>query len=127
MANLSKKTLSRLQTLHSRYERIVEANRLYGYVVSGNPKTAKYFKVLLAIRTEMAMLQRRPINPNATATLVPGFNNPTVSLSAADMLKMRKTVKVNINDPAFDRPISQLNRTYGGGTIKLITKIKRYE
>lgn len=93
MDNLNKilaKDKNRLKTLESRYDLLLEANNTYHYTQSGNPKTAKYFKVLLRIK-ELIAIERmvgRAINLKATSRVRQGFLNPQNGLTMNDLFNL---------------------------------------
>lgn len=87
VSKISKKDPKRLKTLKSRYELIVEANQLNHYTQCGNPKSAKYFKVLLRLKQLIAMeeLVRKAIDLKAKSKVRQGFLNPQNGLTLTDL------------------------------------------
>lgn len=84
---ISRKDQNRLKTLESRYDLLLEANNTYHYTQSGNPRTAKYFKVLLRIK-ELIAIERmvsKAINLKATSRVRQGFLNPQNGLTMTDL------------------------------------------
>lgn len=55
--------MTRLQSLRNRREILINANNVNGYAQSGNQKTEKYFKVLLAIRKEINEIECKNVRP----------------------------------------------------------------
>lgn len=93
MTNLNKilaKDKNRLKTLESRYDLLLEANNTYHYTQSGNPKTAKYFKVLLRIKEQIAIerMVGRAINLKAKSRVRQGFLNPQNGLTMNDLFNL---------------------------------------
>jgi len=90
MANvkqISRKDNNRLKTLENRYDRLLEANNTFHYTQSGNPRTAKYFKVLLRVKEQIAIerMVGRAINLKATSRVRQGFLNPQNGLTMKDL------------------------------------------
>jgi hypothetical protein len=90
MANvkqISRKDNNRLKTLENRYDRLLEANNTFHYTQSGNPRTAKYFKVLLRVKEQIAIerMVGRAINLKATSRVRQGFLNPQNGLTMQDL------------------------------------------
>lgn len=84
---ISRKDQNRLKTLLSRYDLLLEANTTFHYTQSGNPKTAKYFKILLRIK-ELIAIERmvgRAINLKAKSRVRKGFLNPQNGLTMQDL------------------------------------------
>ena len=93
MTNLNKisaKDKNRLKTLESRYDLLLEANNVFHYTQSGNPRTAKYFKVLLRIKQLIAIerMVGKAINLKATSRVRQGFLNPQNGLTMADLFNL---------------------------------------
>lgn len=93
MTNLNKisqKDNNRLKTLENRYDRLLEANNAYHYTQSGNPKTAKYFRVLLRIKQQIATerMVGRAINLKATSRVRQGFLNPQNGFTMTDLFNL---------------------------------------
>ncbi len=90
MTNVQKnsaKDNNRLKTLENRYDRLLEANNTFHYTQSGNPRTAKYFKVLLRIKEQIAIerMVGRAINLKANSRVRQGFLNPQNGLTVQDL------------------------------------------
>jgi hypothetical protein len=83
----SRKDNNRLKTLENRYDRLLEANNTFHYTQSGNSRTAKYFKVLLRVKEQIAMerMVGRAINLKATSRVRQGFLNPQNGLTMKDL------------------------------------------
>lgn len=83
----SRKDNNRLKTLENRYDRLLEANNTFHYTQSGNSRTAKYFKVLLRVKEQIAMerMVGRAINLKATSRVHQGFLNPQNGLTMQDL------------------------------------------
>ncbi len=87
---ISQKDQNRLKTLENRYDRLLEANNTFHYTQSGNPRTAKYFKVLLRIKQLIAIerMVGRAINLKATSKVRQGFMNPQNGLTVKDLFNL---------------------------------------
>lgn len=83
----SRKDNNRLKILENRYDRLLEANNTFHYTQSGNPRTAKYFKVLLRIKEQIAIerMVGRAVNLKATSRVRQGFLNPQNGLTMKDL------------------------------------------
>jgi hypothetical protein len=90
LGKISRKDQNRLKTLESRYDLLLEANNTFHYTQSGNPKTEKYFKVLLRIKQLIAIERMvvRAINLKAKSKVRQGFLNPQNGLTMTDLFNL---------------------------------------
>lgn len=55
--------MTRLQTLRNRKERLIQANQINHYTQSSNPKTERYFKVLLSVKKQINTIECINVRP----------------------------------------------------------------
>jgi len=87
------KNQSRLQTLRSRREKLIELNLQFGYTQSGNSKIQKYYDCILYVRRQINIEECKNVHPlkSRTSKSFQGFLNPQNGATLKDLLNLKSS------------------------------------